>query len=139
MPKVNQKSSIITNAAKRDAMSPRKQIWSPYWGTFTLKSRLTDYIHMLHQRDYSCQTWTSRGERWEKLRLNDPKLSMLRLEGKNITLVAEDSIKEGLRRSFAEKANEFSLLLDTISLSITKFEGVLEVSPCYVNLMTGSI
>src|SRR5579859_7183121 len=38
-----------------------------------------------------------------------------------------DSIKEGLRRSFAEKANEFSLLLDTISLSITKFEGVLEV------------
>jgi len=36
-------------------------------------------------------------------------------------------IKEGLRRSFAEKANEFSLLLDTISLSITKFEGALEV------------
>ena len=38
-------------------------------------------------------------------------------------------IKEGLRRSFAEKANEFSLLLDTISLSITKFEGALEVAP----------
>lgn len=38
-------------------------------------------------------------------------------------------IKEGLRRGFAEKANEFSLLLDTISLSITKFEGALEVTP----------
>src|SRR5215471_20569204 len=41
-------------------------------------------------------------------------------------------IKEGLRRSFAEKANEFSLLLDTISLSITKFEGALEVASFYV-------
>jgi len=40
---------------------------------------------------------------------------------------ADVSIKENLRRSFAEKANEFSLLLDTISLSITKFEGALEV------------
>jgi hypothetical protein len=37
------------------------------------------------------------------------------------------SIKEGLRRSFAVKANEFSLLLDTVSLSISKFEGALEV------------
>jgi hypothetical protein len=37
-------------------------------------------------------------------------------------------IKEGLRRGFAEKANEFSLLLDTISLSIKKFEGALEVT-----------
>src|SRR5438477_8646970 len=46
------------------------------------------------------------------------------------------SIKEGLRRSFAEKANEFSLLLDTISLSITKFEGVLEVPPPHPFLLS---
>ena len=44
------------------------------------------------------------------------------------------SIKEGLRRSFAEKANEFSLLLDTISFSITKFEGALEVLALSLNL-----
>ena len=84
---------------------------------------------------YSCLIWIRHGGPWRKQKLNDPRLSTLksgRISHSHLTRFggcwSGCRIKEGLRRTFAEKANEFSLLLDTISLSIKKFEGALEVS-----------
>lgn len=81
-----------------------------------------------------------RGGLWVKRKLSGRKLLMRKSGGNTSHTVGIDgSIKEGLRRSFAEKANEFSLLLDTISLTITKFEGALDVSFVLDGLILGSI
>lgn len=45
------------------------------------------------------------------------------------------SIKEGLRRSFANSANEFALCLNTVSLQISELDGDPEV--CMVASMSG--